>query len=601
MKQYIKLVLILIVSLLGINNKLYAQNSIKIHSHNDYNQQVPFWDAFANGASSIEADIFLKDNHLYVAHTDKEIQTSRTLESLYLKPLENALKMGFKKEQTLFFLIDSKTEAVTTLNHLVKSLKKHPAIISNASVKIIISGNRPPATTYSSYPDFIYFDYQEIDKDIAAENLKKVAMVSLNFKNYSSWNGKGRLTHEDYKQVTAAIAQAKAFQKPIRFWASPDSNSAWKALIDLGVDIVNTDSPYDCVQYVASLAKRYVTASNFSKVYTPSFKTDQQPSTVKNIILLIGDGNGLTQISSAVLANNGVLSLTQLKSLGLLKTQSADDFTTDSAAAGTALATGIKTNNRAIGVDTLGKPKENILEFLHHKGFSTGCITTDEIVGATPAAFFAHRLDRSDAEGIATDLVNSKLDLFVGGGATYFKDKKITSTFSILPSVAAIAMAKTNPIGVFIGEKGVSSVLDGRGNVLAEATKNSLDYLNQKKKPFFLMVEGAQIDSFGHANNVAGIVAETLDFDKAITEALLFADKNDGTLVLITADHETSGFAIPQGDVKKHEIEGDFITHDHTGTMVPLFAYGPQSNKFTGVYENNELFHKILEVLQYNK
>ncbi|HEX9600859.1 MAG TPA: alkaline phosphatase, partial [Mariniflexile sp.] len=131
----------------------------------------------------------------------------------------------------------------------------------------------------------------------------------------------------------------------------------------------------------------------------------------------------------------------------------------------------------------------------------------------------------------------------------------------------------------------------------ANATKHGLDYLKKKNNPFFLMVEAAQIDSFGHANNTAGIVAETIDFDKAITEALIFADENPGTLVIVTADHETSGFSIPQGNIETHKIEGDFNTHDHTGTMVPLFAYGPQSQEFQGVYENNEVFFRILKVL----
>ncbi len=597
MKHYFNFIYILFFLFGGTSITLYAQNTTKVHSHNDYNQTVPFWDAYANGATSIEADIFLKDNNLFVAHNEKDIRPERTLENLYLNSLVQAQKMDFKKDKELFLLIDIKTEAVPTLNRLIKILKNYEILINNKNIRIIISGNRPNSATYFKYPAYIYFDHQELDTLLTPENLNKVAMVSADFKKYSVWNGKGRLTHEDYKRVTNVIAKGKSFHKPFRFWASPDTNSSWKALLDLGVDIVNTDMPYDCVEYVNSLSKRYITASNFSKVYVPTYKTDQKQLPVKNIILLIGDGNGLTQISSAVLANNGALTLTQLKSLGLLKTQSADDFTTDSAAAGTALATGHKTNNRAIGVDSLGKPIVNILELLQKKNFSTGCITTDEIIGATPAAFYAHKNERSDSEGISADLIKSKLNLFVGGGASYFKGTNIDTKFSMLSSIAEIPSAASSSIGVLVAEKGVPSVLDGRDNFLAEATRNSLEFLNKKNKPFFLMVEGAQIDSFGHANNVAGIVAETLDFDKAITEALVFADNNEGTLVIITADHETSGFAIPQGNVKKHEIEGDFITHDHTGTMVPIFAYGPQSDKFMGVYENNELFHKMLEVL----
>lgn len=585
---------LLFFSFLGAN----AQNPVKVHSHNDYNNTIPFWDAYSNGATSIEADIFLKDNNLYVAHDKESITASRTLEELYLKPLETALKMNYKKGNQLFLLIDLKTEAEPTLNKLISILKKYETITSNKDVKIIISGNRPEPSTYIKYPSFIFFDFQEIDKTISKENWERVAMISVDFKKYSVWNGLGRLTHEDLNRVSAVIAKAKTLNKPFRFWGCPDTKSSWKAFLNLGVDIINTDKPYNCVHYLESFPKRFVTASNSSKVYIPTYKTDQKNLPVKNIILLIGDGNGLSQISSAVLANNGALSLTQLKSIGFIKTQSADDFTTDSAAAGTALATGQKTNNRAIGTDSLRQPISNISEILQKRNFSTGVISTDEITGATPAAFFAHREERSDAKGISEDLLKSKLNLFVAGGANEFKNTSLNSKFKILNSVKEMQLENSEAVGVFISEGRVPSVLEGRGELLADATKYSLEFLGKKKKPFFLMVEGAQIDSFGHVNNAAGIVAETIDFDTAIAQALMFADQNEGTLVIVTADHETSGFAIPQGNVKKHEIEGDFITNDHTATMVPIFAYGPHSQDFQGVYENNEVFHKILSILK---
>jgi alkaline phosphatase len=588
----------LFLSFFGAGSQLYSQDLVKIHSHNDYNQIIPFWDAYSNGATSIEADIFLKDNNLYVSHDQANISTSRTIEALYLKPLETALKMKYKKEQQLFLLIDIKTDAEATLTKLISILNNYKTITADQNIKIIISGNRPNPDTYAKYPSFIFFDFQELGKSLSKENWEKVATVSLDFKKYSKWNGLGRLTKEDYNNVNSIISQAKKTNKPFRFWGAPDTKTAWKAFLELGVDIINTDKPYNCVQYLESLPKRLVTASNFSKVYIPTYKTDQKELPVKNVILLIGDGNGLSQISSAVLANSGALSVTQLKSIGFLKTQSADDFITDSAAAGTALATGEKTNNRAIGTDSLRKPIPNILEILQKRKFSTGVITTDEITGATPASFYAHTQERSDTEGISKDLINSKLNLFVGGGASTFENSALDSKFKLLASVKDLQTVNKDTVGVFIAPNRVPSVLEGRGDLLAEATKYSLEFLNKKNKPFFLMVEGAQIDSFGHVNNAAGIVSETIDFDTAITQALIFADKNEGTLVIITADHETSGFAIPQGNLKKHKIEGDFITNDHTATMVPIFSYGPHSQDFQGVYENNEVFNKILSLLK---
>jgi len=574
-----------------------ASAQYKIHSHNDYAQKVPFWSAYANGLNSIEVDVFLKNDILFATHGEAEIVTDRTIESLYLKPLLNVISMNLGEQQKLQLLIDIKSEPYSTLKALMDVLNKYPDIIDNENITIAISGYRPKEAEYSTYPDYIKFDYQSLDDVKDQNSWDKVALISQNFRNFSSWNGKGRLTAEDYKKVKTAIDKAHSFNKPFRFWAAPDSKTAWKALRDLGVDFINTDLPYESARYLNSLEDRVYYNKTFSEVYRPNFASDQKKIPVKNIILLIGDGNGLTQISSSVLANGGNLNLTQLKSIGFLKTQSADDFTTDSAAAGTALATGAKTNNRAIGVDASGQSLVNITELLSDHGFVTGCITTDKITGATPASFYAHQKDRSEILNIAADLTNSKLSLFIGGGSKDFQNNWEATGFSILESLDAIGQNKKEKVGYFISERQVPSVLDGRGNVLYKAAKNGMEFLHAKNKPFFLMIEGAQIDSYGHENKVSGIVSEGIDFDMAVAEAIKFADDNQNTLVIITADHETSGFSIPQGSLESKMIEGDFTTHDHTATMVPIFAYGPHSQEFQGVYENSDLFIKILKVL----
>ena len=598
MTQKTKIFIVLFIACIGLKNNLIAQKNTIIHSHNDYKQSVPFWNAFANGATSFEADVFLKNKQLYVAHEYKEISTSKTLEDLYLKPLASVFKKAYQKDKKLILLIDIKSEAIATLNQLIEVLKKHPTIINAKNLQIIISGNRPKAKDYLNYPDFIFFDYQELGTPIAKEIWDKVGIVSLNFKRFSVWNGKGRLTHIDEKRITEVIQKAKNINKPIRFWGSPDSKRAWRTLSDMGVTIINTDHPFKCVDYFNSLPNRVVTLNTFSKVYTPNFKADQQALPVKNIILLIGDGNGLAQISATTLMNKGQLSLTQLKSIGFIKTQAADDFTTDSAAAGTALATGVKTNNRAIGTDVNQKPLPNITEILSEKGYATACISTDNILGATPASFYAHAIDRSDDAVIAKNLIYSNLDLFIGGGAANFKDSNLTTQFNILSSINDLKNTTAKKVGVFTSAHGMKSILDGRGNMLAEATKTGLEFLKRKEKPFFVMIEAAKIDHAGHSNNTAGILAESIDFDKAITEALIFADNNPETLVIITADHETSGFSLPQGNIETHQLEGYFASYDHSAIMVPIFAYGAKSNEFQGVYENNEVFHKILEVLK---
>ena len=239
----------------------------------------------------------------------------------------------------------------------------------------------------------------------------------------------------------------------------------------------------------------------------------------------------------------------------------------------------------------------NITEFLSDHEFVSGCVTTDNITGATPASFYAHQKDRDYNLEIAKDLLGSKLSLFIGGGAIDFHGLQLSKHFEIVQDLSGLGKSKAKKIGHFISEGDTPSIMEGRGPILAQATKEGLQFLNNKKRPFFLLVEGAKIDSYGHENNVEGIVLEGIDFDKAVAEALKFADSSGNTLVIITADHETSGFSIPQGSLENHIIEGDFTTHDHTATMVPIFAYGPHSQEFQGVYENSDIFKKIQKIL----
>ncbi|MBC6999067.1 alkaline phosphatase [Cytophaga sp. FL35] len=568
----------------------FAQNStsFKVHSHNDYLQDVPFWKAFSAGANSVEADLFLVNDSLFVAHTASEIEEHRDFERLYLQPIQRNLEYGKGFDTPFQLLVDIKSEAKPTLEKLITVLNNYPKITSNKNISIVISGNRPEPKDYVNYPDFIWFDYQSVQPLENQKIMDKIALVSLSFKRVTAWNGKGRLTKGDLEKVTSVIEKAHKLGKPFRFWATPDSKTAWKALAHLGVDYINTDMPFECVAYISTLPEREYQNQVFSEVYKPTFASDQKKSKVKNVILLIGDGNGLTQISATALANNGETTLTQLKSIGFLKTQSADDFTTDSAGAGTALATGHKAPNRAIGMTANGKV-ENITEILNKEGFVSGLITTDEISGATPSSFYAHQIDRSLSDGIRKDLEKSHIAVIASTDRSEsFKDSKYT----FVKTPEELASLTNTYIGFLMGK-----VDDKEEKELAITTKNILKYLENTKNPFFLMVEGAKIDSHGHTNEIDGVINEGIGFDQAIAETLKFADQNKNTLVVITADHETGGLTIPQGKMDAHEIEGDFTTHDHTGVMVPIFAYGPQSQLFQGVYENNEVFHKILEAL----
>ena len=213
---------------------------MKLHSHNDYKNAVPFWTAIVHGFQSIEVDVILRDNKLYVAHGKGEIDEKRTLESLYLAPLNAAIVQGFIQTDELQLLIDIKSEAHATLEKVMEAIDRFPTIKKDPRVAFVISGNRPKVSRYEDYPDHILFDYQEIG---SMENLPldKIGLVSISFRKVSRWNGEGKLVESGLQRVKAAINEAHEIGKPFRFWASPDSKTSWKTLHKLGVDYINTD------------------------------------------------------------------------------------------------------------------------------------------------------------------------------------------------------------------------------------------------------------------------------------------------------------------------------------------------------------------------
>ncbi|MFN8429116.1 MAG: phosphatidylinositol-specific phospholipase C/glycerophosphodiester phosphodiesterase family protein [Spirosomataceae bacterium] len=231
-----------------LSNSIFAQ---KVHSHNDYVHQRPFWEAFEAGANSIEADVFLVDNQLFVAHDLKEVKPENTFTKLYLEPISKVLKN--KKRQNLQILIDLKTPAETTLERLIEDLEKFPKLPrahkrKKGKITFVISGNRPKPDEYSKYPEYIFFDHQSLD-DLAEAPKEKIALVSFPFYKFSLWNGKAELPENDQKKLTEIIETVHKSGLPIRFWATPDTQLAWKTLSQLGVDFINTDKPKDCVNF----------------------------------------------------------------------------------------------------------------------------------------------------------------------------------------------------------------------------------------------------------------------------------------------------------------------------------------------------------------
>jgi len=323
----------------------------------------------------------------------------------------------------------------------------------------------------------------------------------------------------------------------------------------------------------------------------------------KNVILMIGDGMGIAQIYAGMTANHGHLNIEKLPYTGLIKTYSATNYITDSGAGGTALATGQKTYNKAIGISADSVPLKTILEIAEENGLSTGLIATSSILDATPAGFIAHQKHRGLYDSIATDLIHSGIDIFIGGGRKYFENRKdganLTDSlringYQIAYDTTELKMYETGKIAALLANVHLPRISEGRGNMLSLAVGNALSNLSGNDKGFFLMVEGSLIDKACHDLDKNDIILETIDFDKAIGEALEFAAKDKNTLVIVTADHETSGVSIPNGDFKTGMVEMKFAGNFHTGIPVPVFAYGPGAEEFTGFYENTDIFNKMI-------
>ena len=345
--------------------------------------------------------------------------------------------------------------------------------------------------------------------------------------------------------------------------------------------------------------------------------SDLAPTTnrviAKNIILMIGDGMGLGQITAGMYANGNRLNLEGFPVVGLQKTYSYDNLITDSAASATAIASGVKTYNAAIGVDKDTLPVQTILEEAELKGLKTGLIATSTIVHATPAAFIAHQPMRSMYEYIAADFLKTDIDLFIGGGYKFFNAQRKDDQ-SLIPKLAQkgftissitneeledINLSNVRKLAYFTANDSPIPTATGR-DYLPKASIIGANFLNRNKKQgFFLMIEGSQIDWGGHANDTKYIITEMKDFDKAIGKVLDFAKRDKETLVIVTADHETGGFAINPKS-RMDSIRGAFTNSYHTGTMVPVFAYGPGSELFSGIYENTAIYHKMRKALGFD-
>ena len=324
----------------------------------------------------------------------------------------------------------------------------------------------------------------------------------------------------------------------------------------------------------------------------------------KNIVLLIGDGAGLNQITLSRMAISGVnsrLYIDQLPYSGISLTHSADNIITDSAAAATAWATGAKTKNKFISVTPNEKVLTSLTEAIFKKGYLSGIVATSSITHATPAAFYAHVNNRYKEKKIASQLQNSNINIAFGGGLNFFDLSATNDQIKYIYDLDELKNINTSSkriIGLFDND-GIRRSPDRPSQQLM--TKKALDILAKRTvecSGFFLMTEGSQIDWASHDNDASRMITEFRDFDLSIKSAVEFINTKDDTLLIVTADHETGGLQILKED--KDSVHIQWGTGSHTGIPVGVFSYGPGAELFTGTMDNTEIHTKILEIIDFD-
>ena len=465
---------------------LQASSVITLHSHNDYLQRVPFYQAYAQNITIIEADIFIdeKEKKLLVAHGRDDLNEAMTLDELYLKPIAGIYKRNNGKirkdsEEQMILMIDLKTSYEKTLPLLITKLKSYNGVFDNPdnqnTVKVVISGSMPPPDGFHKYPEFIFFDGR-LGVDYNTDQLKRIYMISDSFSKYSKWNGKGIPVKAEKARLDSVINAVHNTGKPVRFWGTPDGITAWNTLYEMGVDVIGTKKPESCAAFfkdyhnkvfapgeikhrkgVSGYNRLDKATSGFTgfnsenmflekktEVYTPTYEHDAVNKDIKNVILMIGDGMGLSQIGAASTVN-GDLSMLKIKQVGLMKTHADDSFTTDSAGAGSAIASGRKNKNRHISADENGNPYETITGIFHKEGKANGIVTLGNIADATPAAFYAHTNERDNTQEIVQYIDKGIISLFCGSGKELF-DKQPLFNYTLTDSIEKVTDLSKNII-----------------------------------------------------------------------------------------------------------------------------------------------------------
>ena len=323
-----------------------------------------------------------------------------------------------------------------------------------------------------------------------------------------------------------------------------------------------------------------------------------------NVILIIGDGMGVPQVYASVVAAMGDSSaFLRFPYSGFSRTYSRNKYRTDSAAGGTALTTGHKVDNYHVNWGPDSTRYNTLFDDAKAQGMSTGFVVTSSVLDATPAATYGHVPYRKMFDTLSLQMAQCQHDVMIGGGRKYFFTQNRKDGLAPLDTLARRGYAVVNTVDSmnrFGGDKLVALLYDGdpltapaRGNVLAQSAKKAIAMLSRNPKGFALMIEGSQIDWACHNNDTAYLRAELADFEEMLHDVIDYAQRDGNTLIVVTADHETGGVTLPDGDIGKGRNEVKFLWGSHTGCMVPVFALGPGAQYFSGIQENTDIPEKI--------
>lgn len=330
----------------------------------------------------------------------------------------------------------------------------------------------------------------------------------------------------------------------------------------------------------------------------------KRTETPKNVILIVGDGMGVAQVYSSVVAEKGDNSaFLRFPVTGFSRTYSLNKYRTDSSAGGTALTTGQKVENYHVNWAPDSTRHRTIFDDAIAAGKSTGFVVTSDCMDATPASTYGHVPYRKMYDTLSLQLAQCQHSVMIGGGAKFFLPENRKDGLAPLDTLAKRGYSVVynfDSMLAFTGDRMVALLYEGdpltepdRGDVLRPASMKAIEMLNRNPKGFTMMIEGSQIDWACHNNDSLYLRAELADFELMLHAVLDWAEQDGNTLVVVTADHETGGLTLPGGDIEEGINNYRFHWGNHTGCMVPVFAYGPGAERFCGIQQNTDIPNKI--------